>query len=718
MKTTFTTIITLLLLISYNLSKAQTPNTQNYPRLGVKKFTGTISPTDSAAVMELGCYGLIICPQIMSSNLGTHNGYGSYADTIYNFNFDVGGIPEYSIATVKQNNPNVNFMASLMGPKKLELNKYWREKNHPIRRLIDNISPKWMAYTCLDTITQNLSANPFDTVLHFTQAAALKIYQGMKTHNIPDTAVWMKPYVYDWSYICFKDNDSNATRGNFEIMAVKNVNLSTGDVTVAVKRENGDTLGRTIFGVPLSYTHGDRAGLLASCDSSQGTPAIIMNCYYNPADPKYKTEMLADTNDWSSDWLGALTEYIGNVLIASKINNTYLCDGVMMDTDDEYWKAYTYILANPEDTVFGYQLDMNWDGVVDNIDTLNMWLPQMYHNLLYRIDTAAQAQGRDFFVIRNGHIVNFGNTVGYVAGRQFEDFGMVSQDTTYEDALNQYIMLADTLNTTPPHVTMLSERDRAFAQVHLHNYKEHRHKMAIATVLGDGYYTHTGMHGSHITTWGNDTILTDGPEDWFDEYAVDSLGRSAKILPASNALERANNRLQNIGWLGGAINKGTKIDSNYFSSGWAYTFQRDFDNGIVIYSQYPHSIQLDTLYKMIDGADPGNTGDTINSVTFSTSKMGIFLIRITPFSTSINTESNNNQFKIYPNPANNIIKLDFGSNHNRSIIVSDIIGKNIIKFENNSNYAEINTAYLASGIYFISVITKNKITTHKIIINH
>jgi len=198
-----------------------------------------------------------------------------------------------------------------------------------------------------------------------------------------------------------------------------------------------------------------------------------MNCYYNPNDPKYKTEMLTDTNDWNSDWLGALTEYARMILMKAKINNTYLCDGVMMDTDDEYWEAPTFHLANKGD----YHLDMNWDGQVDSVDTVDTWLPVMYHNLLYRIDTAAQSLNRDFFVMRNGHITQFGNTVGYVAGRQFEDFGMVSQDTTYEDALNQYIMLADTMNSTPPHITMLTERDRAYAGNHQHNFKEHRHKI-------------------------------------------------------------------------------------------------------------------------------------------------------------------------------------------------------------------------------------------------
>ena len=429
--------------------------------------------------------------------------------------------------------------------------------------------------------------------------------------------------------------------------------------------------------------------------------------------------MLADTNDWNSDWLGALVEYIKMVPMQAKVGNTYLADGILMDTDDEYWSSPTYHLADQYSSM-GYVLDMNWDGHVDSLDTVNTWLPQMYHNLLYRIDTAAQSLGRDFFVIRNGHIVQFGNTVGYVAGREFEDFGMFSQDSTYEIALNQYLMLADTINTRAPHITMLCERDRDSAAIHQHNYKEHRHKMAIATVLGDGYYTHTGNHCSHITAWENDTSLVDGPEDWFDEYAVDSLGRSAKILPASNALDTAVNRLNNIGWLGRALNTGYIIDSINLSQGMVYSFRRDFERGIVIYSQYPHTIQLDTIYKLIEGADPGNTGDTINSITFNTSKMGIFLVRLRTASLSISKrDENKNNILVFPNPANNTIYVKYISNNPISLIeIADISGKSIFKHKYNNNYIEINTSNLANGVYFISVTTNNFKTVKKVIIKH
>jgi hypothetical protein len=211
-------------------------------------------------------------------SLGVHRGYGSYSDTIYNFNTnDFGGIPQSSIYTVKQARPDMIFFGYLMGPKKIEVDNYYEHsKDYPKRYLVDNISPKWIAYTVLDTITQAMSNNPFDTVFHFDSIAIRKIYKGLKNKNIPDNALWMRNNVYKWTYMCFKDNDSNATRGNFEIMAIKKVDTLNNIVIMAQKRENGDTLGRTIFGHPMSYSVGDRAGLIASCDSTQGTPGFIM----------------------------------------------------------------------------------------------------------------------------------------------------------------------------------------------------------------------------------------------------------------------------------------------------------------------------------------------------------------------------------------------------------------------------------------------------------
>ena len=700
-----------------------------YPRLGAKVFSGNAS--SPVGQVELACYDVVFCPTIMSvppegTSLGILTGFGDHQNTSYNFTvYDHGGIKQEAIYNVKQERPNTRFITYLTGPKKIELNHFSAPLSNPRRYFADNLSPKWFAYTRLEELAEPVSAVETDTVFRFDTAAAKRIYAGLKNKDLPP--YWHPSNQNEWTYFCFKDNNHDAGRGYFEIMAIRRVDTLSGEVIVAQKWENGEPAGRTIFGTPQSYFMHARAGLLASNDlESQGTPNIIMNCYYNPDDPKYKTEMLADTTDWNSDWLGALSAFAKYAFMRAAYQGTYLVDGMMMDTDDEYWRAYTFHLANQLDNI-GYQLDMNWDGLPDDVESeVNVWLPEMYHNLLYRIDTAAQALGRDVFVIRNGHIEQFGHTTGYVAGREFEDFGMVAQDDTYKDAVLQYLALADPANTTEPHLTLVAERDRNFAQVHLHNYRAHRHTMALTTVLGDGYYCHTGNHSTHIANWGNDTISTDGPEDWFDEYAVDSLtGKSVKLLPADTGLDTALNRYQHIGWLGHAWGPGYAIDSVILNNNdTAYTFRRDFDNGIVIYSQYPHTVPLEGSFLKINGADPDNDGSALSEVVFDEAYMGIFLLRSVPFPPVHTTEVQLPEIQLYPNPASDFIQITWnGEMEISQITVFDMLGRALsnqsqTQSDKSKNSIVLNLHHLPNGAYWLSIQTEEGRVVKKIMVQH
>ena len=702
-------ILIVFFAFSYTSGQAQPDSIQfKYPKIGAKIFSGKTLSEEAAT--QIGCYGAVLSPMIMSvpplgANLGAPHGYGAFSDTVFHLNWhDFSLVKQEIIYAVKQHR-DTKFIAYLMGPKKLELHNYYKYPNsYPRRMLVESVSPKWFAYTILTPLQEAVSANPRDTVFKVTHAAARNMFFAIKNRNIPENAVWLPSNVYEWTYISCKDNDAGAGRGNFEIMAVKRVDTLTNTIIMAQKRENGQPAGRTIFGATMSYSFEDRIGLLASCDSTQGSPAILMNCYYNPADPKYKTEMLADTTDWNSDWLGALTEYTRSIYMKSAYNDTYLCDGVMMDTDNEYWRAHTYHLGD-QFSLIGYQLDMNWDGVPDDIDgEVNAWLPEMYHNLLYRIDTAAAALNRPFFVIRNGHIEQFGHTAEYVAGREFEDFGMVSQDDTYADAVAQYIALSDTLNSSYPHITIVAERDREAAGNNEYNFKEHRHIMALTTVLGEGFYTHTGLHATHLYSLQN--VGNTGPEDWFDEYAVTTDGLSAKLLPAATGMDTVLNRLNHIGWLGVALGPGYKIDSSWFSFGYAYTFRRDFENGIVLYSQYPHTVTLEGPFKKIEGADPGNDGGVISSIEFDEPRMGIFLRRMNPVINVRHHSEVDDEVAIFPNPATDEVWVNFPvMKEGGTISLLSPEGRHLSKYtlSKGQDTFRMDVGQLPDGLYFISL---------------
>ena len=57
---------------------------------------------------------------------------------------------------------------------------------------------------------------------------------------------------------------------------------------------------------------------------------------------------------------------------------------------------------------------------------------------------------------------------------------------------------------------------------------------------------------------------------------------------------------------------------------------------------------------------------------------------------------------VYPNPADDIIKIELGDNcYDNTLTITDITGKTVITEIVNSNTIEINVSNLSSGIYFI-----------------
>lgn len=83
---------------------------------------------------------------------------------------------------------------------------------------------------------------------------------------------------------------------------------------------------------------------------------------------------------------------------------------------------------------------------------------------------------------------------------------------------------------------------------------------------------------------------------------------------------------------------------------------------------------------------------------------------------TINVENNiAKSLSIYPNPANDIVKIN--SEENMDYIEILNISGQIVSFENaNTNNAEININNLSSGVYFIKVYTANDVTTQKLIV--
>ncbi len=83
--------------------------------------------------------------------------------------------------------------------------------------------------------------------------------------------------------------------------------------------------------------------------------------------------------------------------------------------------------------------------------------------------------------------------------------------------------------------------------------------------------------------------------------------------------------------------------------------------------------------------------------------------------------SKNSEFIIYPNPAAdklNISLVNTASSEPSSIILTDILGKEIGEFEIENNSLSINTTDLSDGMYYLTLKNKKNSSTQKLVIRH
>lgn len=76
------------------------------------------------------------------------------------------------------------------------------------------------------------------------------------------------------------------------------------------------------------------------------------------------------------------------------------------------------------------------------------------------------------------------------------------------------------------------------------------------------------------------------------------------------------------------------------------------------------------------------------------------------------------QLKVYPNPVNDHINLQFDSVFIGEIELANISGQTILSLPLNATHLQIETAHLPSGIYYITARNKNQTTTELVAIFH
>jgi len=81
----------------------------------------------------------------------------------------------------------------------------------------------------------------------------------------------------------------------------------------------------------------------------------------------------------------------------------------------------------------------------------------------------------------------------------------------------------------------------------------------------------------------------------------------------------------------------------------------------------------------------------------------------------------NNGFIVYPNPANNSLNIDLYDNwgkQDNTILITDILGKEIKNIRSGSSIPSIDISDLEDGIYFISLKNESSFASQKVLIHH
>ena len=81
----------------------------------------------------------------------------------------------------------------------------------------------------------------------------------------------------------------------------------------------------------------------------------------------------------------------------------------------------------------------------------------------------------------------------------------------------------------------------------------------------------------------------------------------------------------------------------------------------------------------------------------------------------LNNVDANNLFVMYPNPASNMLELNFTHQSNKTITVTDVQGKVYMQFISNQTNQQIDISTLPQGFYFIRVDDENGVSTKKLI---
>tara|TARA_B100000965_G_C19564774_1_gene746268 strand:- start:20 stop:898 length:879 start_codon:yes stop_codon:yes gene_type:complete len=164
------------------------------------------------------------------------------------------------------------------------------------------------------------------------------------------------------------------------------------------------------------------------------------------------------------------------------------------------------------------------------------------------------------------------------------------------------------------------------------------------------------------------------------------------------------------------LNHGAPITDLMFQSDTSQKVYLSLNNTYTPPCYFNTTIGLDTFYIAFQKHAPHDT--LLGWILFTPSKVISVAIQKAGRVTHIIENKEENQFSIFPNPADNQINIEWNSSGSQSIYIFDSQGRMVFELEDlKENRLKLNVDSFKIGIYFIQIKSKkDEISTRKLLI--
>lgn len=192
---------------------------------------------------------------------------------------------------------------------------------------------------------------------------------------------------------------------------------------------------------------------------------------------------------------------------------------------------------------------------------------------------------------------------------------------------------------------------------------------------------------------------------------TNNTGKTLKIALSRDEVNVLNNVADSIIWNGVSYSKTTK----------GQMVNRTFPDTLVLNPNETITSPLKVFYFANDAVGESQYKFNLNvtSAGSSSSSTLSFDFKIgTSYLTNISQEEFNQSFNLYPNPATDVFKASFAAKHskgNKQINIYNIVGEKVFSrnLVSGVNKSEININSLSPGVYFVNILSNEKLLGSK-----